>query len=187
MRPIAFLALAVLLFINPASGVAGSGEPLPPILLKGEDGSAADGSEWSSTSLAGRPSLVLYVDPGKRKSVTPLIDRIDSLNYPTEALGITFVVNTSATRVPDFMIRKMIKRRSGENTRIEYVLDRSEAMIGEWGFTSDFVNTLLLSPSGEILDRHAGEITSEYIDTLVKKIDQAVRGDCTPDRSRPCH
>ena len=147
---------------------------LPPVVLKEADGGTAAGEAWKSIDLKGKTQLILYVDPGKKKKAAPLIEKIDSLNYSTDRLGINFIVNTRATSVPDVLIRLMIKRRAEANKNIQYILDRNEILIKNWGFTDENLNILVLDTSGNVLHRYAGEITEEYIDRLINEIDNAL-------------
>jgi predicted transcriptional regulator len=140
---------------------------LPAVVLKGEDGGTATGEEWSSEDLLGRTNLILYVDTGKRQQAMPLINRIDGLRYPPGALGVSFVINTSATSIPSFMIRMMIKQREKANSKVRYVLDKKQVLIKVWDFTDEHVNVLILGPTGEVRHRYAGEITEEYVEEVI--------------------
>ena len=148
---------------------------LPPVVLEGETGGTATGGEWRSCDLAGKTNLIMYVDTGKRQQAMPLIDRIDSLSYSPDTLGVSFVINTSATSIPSFMIRMMVKQREKANSKIRYVLDKKEVLIKEWDFTDEYVNILVLDPSGKVLHRYAGEITEEYIDEVISIIERSLK------------
>jgi len=157
-----------------ASGAPAEDATLTPVVLEGETGGTATGEEWKSLDLLGRTHLIMYVDTGKRQQAMPLIDRIDALTYSPDKLGVSFVINTSATSIPSFMIRMMVKQREKANSRIRYVLDKKEVLIKEWDFTNEYLNILVLDPSGRVLHRYAGEITEEYIDEVMRIIDRAV-------------
>jgi predicted transcriptional regulator len=174
MRYSSVFKFLILLLLCSVSESAGQDTLLPPVVLKGEDGGTATGEEWNSNSLIGKTNLILYVDTGKKQAAMPLIKKIDSLSYSPDTLGTYFIVNTSATAVPNFMIRMMIRQRQKANTRIQYVLDHHEMLINKWNFTDENLNVLVLDPSGKVLHRYAGEITQEYIDKLVSVIDHAV-------------
>lgn len=148
---------------------------LPVVILKGDDGGTATGEEWNSTELLGRTNLILYVDTGKRQAAMPLINRIDELSYPPGALGVSFVINTSATSIPSFMIRMMVKQREKANSRIRYVLDKKEVLIKVWDFTNEHVNVLILDPAGEVRHRYAGEITDEYVKEVIGILEDGLK------------
>ena len=148
---------------------------LPTVVLKGEDGGTATGEAWKSSNLIGRTNLILYVDTGKRQQAMPLINRIDELSYSPDTLGVSFVINTSATSIPSFMIRMMIKQREKANSKIRYVLDKKEVLIRDWDFTDKYVNVLILDPTGKVLHRYAGEITEEYVDQVISIIDSGLK------------
>ncbi len=180
MRASVFLLVLASLLSAPPSGAAEQHTMLPTVVLKEEDGGRVTGEAWDSRRLMGKSNLLLYLDPGKRKQAMPLIERIDSLGYSPEALGVTFVVNTRATSMPGFMIRMMIKQREKVNPRIHYVLDEKEVLIREWDLTDKYVNAVVLGPSGEVLHRYAGEITEAYVDQLMGIVDLALRERASP-------
>ena len=181
MRRFLALQLVVVILLFSGIGTAGEDTILPVVVLKGDDGGTAHGEEWNSGDLTGRMNLILYVYPGKKKETTPLIEKIDSLNYSPDTLWTTFIVNSKATVVPVFMLRMMCKRREKANENIQYVIDQNEVLINKWNFTDDYINVLLLDPSGKILHRHAAEITEEYIDELINVIDNAVQNNPDSD------
>ena len=148
---------------------------LPAVVLKGEDGGTATGEEWNSCNLIGKTNLILYVDTGKRQQAMPLINRIDALSYSPDTLGVSFVINTSATSIPSFMISMMIKQREKANSKVRYVLDKKEVLIRDWEFTDKYVNVLILDPTGKVLHRYAGEITEEYVDQVISIIDSDLK------------
>ncbi len=148
---------------------------LPTVVLKGKDGGTAMGEEWNSANLIGKTNLILYVDTGKRQQATPLVNRIDALNYAVDKLGVSFIINTSATSIPSFMIRMMVKQREKANSKIRYVLDKKEVLIRDWDLTDEYVNVLILDPSGKVLHRYADEITEEYIDEVISIIESDLK------------
>ncbi len=174
MRHFALLPFLAVILLGSVCIAEAQDTMLPAVVLNGADGGTANGEEWNSNDLKGKTQLILYVDPGKKKKATPLIDRIDSLSYSPDTLGINFIVNTKATPMPDVLIRLMIKRRARINDNIQYVLDHNKVLIANRNFTEKNLNILLLDPSGRTRHRYAGEITEEYIDTLIKNIDGAL-------------
>lgn len=174
MRCFSGIKIFILILLCSVSSAAGQEAELPLVVLQGEDGGTAAGEEWNSGNLIGKTNLILYVDTGKKKSATSLIEKIDSLRYSPNLLETTFIVNTKATIIPDFLIRKMIKRRQKANENIRYVLDRNEILINKWNFTDNYLNVLVLDPAGKVLHRHAGEISDEYIDKLVRILDHSL-------------
>jgi predicted transcriptional regulator len=161
----------------PSAEAAEQDTKLPDVVLKGEDGGTATGEEWNSCNLMGRTNLILYVDTGKRQQAMPLINRIDELSYSPDTLGVSFVINTSATSIPSFMIRMMIKQREKANSKIRYVLDKKEVLIRDWDFTDKYVNVLILDPTGKVLHRYAGEITEEYVDQVIGILESGLKNE----------
>ncbi len=153
----------------------GQGTVLPAVVLKGDDGGTATGEEWNSSHLLGKTNLILYVDTGKRQQAMPLVERIDELSYPPDLLGVSFVINTSATSAPSFMIRMLLKQREKANSKIRYVLDKKEVLIKVWDFTDEYVNVLIVDPTGQVKHRYAGEITEEYVDQVIGILESGLK------------
>lgn len=153
----------------------GQQSALKRIVLKGDDGGTVAGKEWNSGKLKGKTNLILYVVPQKKGDVMPLVKKIDSLNYSPAVLGVTFVINAKATSVPDFIIRRMIKKRAQSNKNVLYLLDRNRIMVNEWHLKDNDINVLLTDPSGRVLHNHNGSITKAYIENLVKIINATVK------------
>jgi predicted transcriptional regulator len=175
MKYFTVFQLLTMLILSSVSGAAEQNTMLPSIVLKGEDGGTTSGGEWNSSNLIGKTNLILYVDPRNKKKATPLIEKIDSLSYSPDTLGITFIVNTKAAPIPDLIIGMMIKRRAKKNKNIQYILDRNLVLIKKWDFTNENLNVLILDPSGKVLHKYSGEITEDYINKFIITLDIALQ------------
>jgi predicted transcriptional regulator len=172
-----FPALLLMLLIVSFSGrsIAQAGTQLPLVVLNGEDGESAGGGEWSSSSLNGRVSLILYVDPDKQGDVKELVSKLDSINYSKDKLNITFILNTAATIIPNFIIRNRLKKRAEEVPNTHYVLDFKKVLVKDWNLTDDDANVILIDADGNIVEQHKGEISKRIIREIVKKINMLIK------------
>jgi len=147
----------------------------PPVTLHGDNGGLCGGKEWKSSSLKDKVNLVLYVDPDKQEWAKPLVMKMDSLNHSPDSLGVTFILNTGATLIPDFIIRNRVKAKAETATNITYVLDRKKLLVSKWNLADDDINVLLMDASGRIIQRHHGEMTGKFINQFIEKIDESIK------------
>lgn len=150
-------------------------DDLPLLKLSGEKGGLCGGKEWKSSSLKDKVNLLLYVDPDKQSWIKPLVAKLDSIHYSPDSLGITFILNTDATIIPDFIIRNRVREKAKKASSIAYVLDRNKLLVKKWNLIDDNVNVLLLDASGKIIQKHYGQMTKEYINQFITKINQSIK------------
>ncbi len=148
---------------------------LPLLKLSGEKGGLCGGKEWKSSSLKNKVNLLLYVDPDKQSWIKPLVTKLDSLHYSPDSLGITFILNTDATIIPDFIIRSRVREKAKVSSDIAYVLDRTKMLVRKWKLKDDNVNVLLLDKSGNLIQEHHGEMTQVFINQFITKINQSIK------------
>ena len=143
---------------------------LPDIILKGELGSRVDKSEWSSKSLSGKINLVIYTTPNKEKSVRPLINKIKEKKFSSEKFGTTLIANLKVIAPIEHMVRKKLTKKALENKNVTYVIDRRKVLVNKWELKDGKAHILLFDASSNLISHYEKEVTSEYIDTLVKQI-----------------
>ena len=149
-------------------------EELPLLTLRGEKGGLADGGEWLSSTLKDKVNLLLYVDPDKQSRVKALVTKLDSIQYSPDLLGLTFILNTEATIIPDFILANRVKKRAKEMKHINYVLDRDKVLVREWNLVDNDVNILLLDNKGIIVEKISGKISTEMAEEIIQKINQLI-------------
>ncbi len=145
------------------------------LTLRGEDGGMCGGKEWKSSSLKNKVNLLLYVDPDKQSWVKPLVAMLDSIHFSPDSLGITFVLNTDATIIPDFIIRNRVREKAKASSDIAYVLDRTKMLVRKWKLKDDDINVLLLDASGNLIREHYGAMTKEFINQFITQINQSIK------------
>jgi len=147
----------------------------PPVTLNGENGGLCGGKEWNSDVLKGKVNLVLYVDPDKQEWVKPLVMKLDSSHYSPDSLGVTFILNTDATIIPDFLIRNRVQEKAKAAPDIAYVLDRTKMLVQKWKLKDNNINVLLLDASGNIIQKQYGQMTQAFINQFIIKINQSIK------------
>ncbi len=149
-------------------------EELSGLILKGKNGGLADGSEWASDKLKNKINILFYVVPDKQSWVKQLVVRLDSIQYKPELVALTFIINTSATIIPDFILINRVKKKAEENKQISYVLDRNKILVKEWNLFDNDVNVLLLGQSGKVIQKYNGRISAEKADQFIKMVDYLI-------------
>ena len=166
-----FLILAGYMFAESKAPL----DVFPPLTLKGDDGGLCGGKEWKSSSLKDKVNLVIYVDPDKQDWVKPLVVKLDSINYSPDSLGVTFILNTEATIIPDFIIRNRVQDKAKTSPNITYVLDQEKVLVRKWNLVDNDINVLLMNASGKIIRKHNGKMTRKFINQFIKKIDESIK------------
>ncbi len=147
---------------------------LPGVSLSGKDGGLHNGNPWNSNVLRDKANLLFYIDPDKQKQVKPLLDRLDAINFSTEKLGSTFILNTSATIIPDFILRHKVAERARADKTVRYVLDLNRVLVEKWQLKDDDINILLFDAGGNLLFKHSGDISPDLIQGLIEKIKTSI-------------
>ncbi len=147
---------------------------LPGVSLSGDNGGLHNGKPWNSNVLRDKVNLLFYIDPDKQKQVKPLLDRLDSLNFSAEKLGSTFILNTAATIIPNFILRHKVAERARQTAGTSYVLDQNRVLVDKWHLKDDDINILLIDAAGSLLFKHSGDLSPDLIQTLIDKIKQSI-------------
>lgn len=147
---------------------------LPDATLNGENGGLYDGSEWHSASLRNKVNLILYIDPDKQKQVKPLIAKLNSELSSTDSLGLFFIVNTSATMIPKFILRKKIANRAKSEKNTTYIFDHKRVLINKWNLADGEINIFLLDKTRHIFFNHTGRLSQEVIKTIIQTINDTL-------------
>lgn len=133
--------------------------PLPPITLEGDNGSYYSGGTWSSSTLQGRTTMLMYVDPdekGKGELFKPAIEAFEKeLDFST--FQILVIINLNATWKPDFLIKSLMKSKITTYPKRTYILDSNSVLVKKWGLNDNEYNTLVINDKSEVIYSHSGE------------------------------
>jgi len=144
------------------------GKPLPPVTLSGTNGGLADGKAWQSQTLVGSEHLIIYMDPDKRKNITPLmkaLSRSSSKTFSTVA-----IVNLAATWMPNRVLIAKLNEQKSKMKRTEYVFDKKRVLVSKWGLPDDDTTVIVTDKRGRVLYHKSGKLSQADIDTILKKI-----------------
>lgn len=144
------------------------------IILKGDNGGYANGKTWNSDSLKGKINLILYTDPDQQKLAQLLVSKLDTLTFSKNRLRITFMLNTAATIIPNFIIRTKLKQKAKVSKNIEYVLDQNKKLVTKWNLKDEDLNVIILDKSDKVLYNHFGNITENDIKKIMEILNKSI-------------
>jgi predicted transcriptional regulator len=155
------LILTIILFVMLFNVLNAEDIRLKQIVLNGKKGGYADGKIWTSNSLIGRTNVIIYVDPDNFSDIKQFVSYLEAEKSINDNFGLTFIVNTASTVIPNFAIRSKIRSRAKESSKVSYVLDNDKSLIENWNLRDDSANVLVLDSSNRQRFLCSGNISSE--------------------------
>jgi len=148
-------------------------QPLPTITLQGDTGGHYNGDTWDSSTLQGKTTMLMYVDPDEKSKGEIFKPTIEALEKDLDfsRFQILVILNLDATWKPNAVIRSMMKSKVTDYPKRTYILDNSSVLVKNWGLQDDEYNTLLINDEGRVIYSHSGEWT----DDEMKQIDSLIR------------
>ncbi len=178
---ILFAALALPLAI-PAKVTLGEKPPL--VVLSGKDGEKLSGGGWNSNVIGGKVTVVMYVDPDKNSTNEHVEDSIRT-HYGRQDIKVFGVVNTEATILPNFMIRRRLSAKQARNPLVDLVLDYDRVLEKKWGLKDDRYNVMVYDKEGKLFFLKEGVCDQDDIKKLLtlmaEKIAAPAPGEETPE------
>lgn len=147
--------------------------PLSKVLLSGDRGGHFQGEAWDSSSLEGRTTMLMYVDPdekGKGEVFKPTIEAFER-DLDFNKFQILVILNLKATWKPNALIKSLLKDKAIKYPKRTYILDTDSALVNEWGLNDDEYNTLLIDKKGKVVYSHSGEwkdLEIPHINSLIR-------------------
>jgi len=147
--------------------------PLPTIVLEGDNGGYYNETAWNSEMFKGKTTLLMYVDPDEKSKgevFKPTIEAFEK-ELDFDKFQIVVIINLDATWKPDALIRTMMKSKITDYPKRTYVLDVHSSLVKGWDLPDDEYNTLVINKDGRVVYQHAGT----WEDAQMKKVDNTVR------------
>jgi predicted transcriptional regulator len=120
-------------------------------------------------------NLILYVAPDQQNEVEFLLENIDGQGYPTELFETTLIINTSATWLPNSIIKGKVKSKAEKDKTKSYVLDLDEILLNEWELSEDNPNIILFDEKGGVFFTSKEKINEETEDNLLHQITMQIK------------
>jgi len=144
------------------------GQPLPSVTLSGKNGGFADGKAWRSQTLVGSKHLIIYMDPDKRKNITPLMEALSRSTSKT--FSTVAIVNLAATWMPNRVLISKLNKQKAKMKRTEYVFDKKRVLVSKWGLPDDDTTVIVADAAGKVLYAKSGKLTDTDVSTILKKL-----------------
>lgn len=166
---------AALVALSPVLAVP-VGKVPPPVTLKGDLGGRLDGTAWSSREMAGKPTIVFYVDPDEAELNDHVGPALRDAKVDTKKFISVAVINMDATWLPNYLIDRELKKKQQEFKKTVYVRDDDKTLVKKWGFGDDTYAIAIFDASGTCIyskdGRHNAAATQKVVDTLLRQTGQ---------------
>ncbi len=146
---------------------------LPLITLSDDNGGHYNGETWDSSTLQGKTTMLMYVDPDEKNKgeiFKPTIEAFEK-ELDFRKFQILVIINLKATWKPTFMIKSLMKNKLTEYPKRIYILDNNSILIKKWRLTDNEYNTLVINRDSKVIYSHSGtwkEDEISQINTLIR-------------------
>jgi uncharacterized protein len=149
------------------------GEKPPLVVLSGKDGEKLSGGGWNSNTIGGKVTVVMYVDPDKNSTNEHVEDSIRA-HYGRQDIKVFGVVNTEATFIPNFMLRRRLSAKQARNPLVDLVLDYDRVLEKKWGLKDDRYNVMVYDKAGKLFFLKEGVCDLNDINQLLTLMKEKV-------------
>ena len=165
--------LALLLLAMPLLALE-VGQPLPQLVLEGKEGGRVDGKPFDSQTLAGKATVIFYVDPDKKSLNEDFTDALHAQHFDRAKYQSVAVINMAATWMPNFAIAAALKSKQEKYPDTIYVKDLHKKGVKAWGMADDDANFAVVSKEGKVLYVKAGKIPEDEYERIFRTIQEAM-------------
>lgn len=157
------------------------GAPPPAVVLSGEDGGLVkEGAPWESKTLAGKVSLIFYVDPDERdlnNKASEALEGEEALEDYREAgkFASYAIINMAATWLPNAVLTGMIEDSQEEFPNTTYVFDMNEVLHKKWDIATDSNNIIVTNMQGDVVFSKDGQLSDSDIQAMIQAIHEGVK------------
>lgn len=174
MRPsFAFFALA-LACPSLAYAALPVGKSPSKVVLKGDLGGKVSGGSWSSSEIAGKPTLIFYVDPDESELNDHVSDALKKAGFNESLFHSVAIINMDATWLPNGIIQGKLEDKQKEFPRTIYVRDNEKVLVKRWGLGDDTYSISLLDASGKVLFSKDGKLSGGETKKLVNLLGELI-------------
>jgi hypothetical protein len=152
----------------PESDTPRPGKRPATVKLAGTSGGlVSNGSAWSSDSLTGTVSMLVYVDPDERDLNEALAQRLKEEKFDRKLFRSVAVINMRATWKPNAILDPILRGKQKEFPDTLYVKDMDSVLVNEWGLADQTYDVLLFDQAGRVLFRKDGKLETDEIEAFL--------------------
>jgi len=164
------LALAIWLAAPMAWAGLDLGEVPKDVVLEGDLGGRLDGTPWSTGEMAGKVTVIFYVDPDEKDLNNEASDALQKENFPRDRYQTFAVINMDATWLPNFAISSALKEKQKKYPTATYVRDYKKVLVKAWGIADDNSDVLAFDKHGRLVFKKYGKLNDGDIQELIRVI-----------------
>jgi len=149
-----------------------TGETLPLLTLKNDEGGNLDGTPFSSDALKGRVNIIFYVDPDEKDMHKMFINALRAEAFDLNRFASVAIINMDATWLPNFAIAAALKQKQEEFPHTLYVKDMHKKGERLWRLSDKTSDIIITDKKGTVIYVHKGEVPKndyESIFSLIKE------------------
>ena len=142
----------------------------PPLIMKGDSGSCADGSTFNIANYKGKVAVIYYIDPDERDMNEPFYKTLKEADFKEGSFKSIAIVNMAATVIPDFLFESKLKKNQKKYPKTLYVLDKKSMLVTKWGMQDNSSCVTVIAANGLVVWHKCGTLTDKEIAVVIKLI-----------------
>lgn len=171
MRPMkTALTLAVWLAAPMAWAGLDLGQIPKDVVLEGDLGGRLDSTPWRGKEMAGKVTVIFYVDPDEKELNNEASDALQKENFPRDKYQTFAIINMDATWLPNFAISAALKEKQEKYPTAAYVRDYQKVLVKAWGIADDNSDVLAFDKEGRLVFKKYGKLNKSDIQELIETI-----------------
>lgn len=143
------------------------GETPEEVTLEGDLGGRLDGTFWSTKEMAGKVTVIFYVDPDEKDLNNDTSDALQKENFPKDKYQTFAIINMDATWLPNFAISSALKEKQKRYPTATYVRDYDKILVKAWGIADDNSDVLAFDKKGKLVFKKYGKLDDSDIQELI--------------------
>ena len=150
------------------------GEGFCNVVLDKSNGNASNGKAWYSKTLKGKVHLILYMNPGKRGEIQPLLNALNNLNVSGNLYSTVAIVNLADTWLPNAILESKLSQKQKELKNTIFVFDKTKYLVKKCGFRDEDSNIVIVDKNLKVIYQKNGKISDSDIEKILNIIKQNI-------------
>jgi len=151
------------------------GAQAPLVSLRWADEKAQAGAAWTSDAIGGCVQALFYVDPDERALNDHVSEALEREAFPEEFFHSIAVINMDDTRIPDFILSRMLAARQRRYPKAVFLRDFGRTLVQAWGLAEDSYDIVLFDEDGKVLLVSKGLMNDKVLKDFIGLIREGVK------------
>ena len=140
------------------------------VTLEGDLGGRLDGTPWSTKEMAGKVTVIFYVDPDEKDLNNDASDALKKEGFSPDKYQTFAIINMDATWLPNFAISSALEEKQKRYPTATYVRDYDKALVKKWGIADDNSDVLVFDKQGKLVFKKYGKLGEADIRELIETV-----------------